>query len=813
MTGDVSPFADSGPALAEGLHFSHFPSYHSLAPLTNRNLQMFLEQGAYDSRSRAIALDMDHFADPQEYGHTGHDQDRYSDYSRHSGHLLEFGELNPSLEHSSDLTSLDDVCFPDYYDQGNDNDSPERPWPDLLVLQEYIAEEIEDHQPEIKEDAENIQAVNFRVPVARHVGQTSKKSSARPVLPTGEAKPFLRPIRVEKTELVRLAQLFLRVRPKQFHLWQKSEELIIKILNNPAQRKSEGVCRYTYFREDMQGTMHSPNLSGLVNSDLTEITRDEILLSLQRLFATRTSKKHALASVKSSSDVSGMSNRPSVVNNDLPHNSIPPSTSPLTTLSSSPDPAIPPFWLDILDPLEEEMKVISKTFGLHPLTTEDIFLGEAREKVEVFNLYYFLCFTSFDVVHERRKQRAMENEKKLNKVSEYARDDSNILYFNFYRRLFGKSGEDASMVSSKHSVRSSSISHKRHVSSGELCPLNMYIIIFKHGVLTFHFSATPHPINVRRRIRMLKDHLAVSTDWICYGLIDDITDSFAPLIESIEMEVYLIEDQIMRLNSLNDTDTEEEEFDDDTELNHHKFRHSNVFYRRQRSKSVVEAPTEPRLTWRLGYRPLNSGYAGSDTKISTILKSNTKLASRLTLSSIVAWKRKGDMLRRIGECRKRVMSVMRLLQSKADVIKGFSKRFSENEAFVSLLPAESQITVKLSLRQEILMYLGDIQDHVVTMVQSLNHYEKLLARSHSNYLALLNIDMTRINNDTNDILGKVTILGTILLPINVVTGLWGMNCIVPGQEHPGLTWFYRILLGISLFSICSYIYARRVTGL
>ena len=284
VTGDASPFADSVPALAEGLHFSHFPSYLSLAPLTNRNLQMFLEQDAHDSCNRAIALDMDHFADPQEYGHTGHDQDRYSDYSRHSGHLLEFGELNPSLEHSSDLTSLDDVCFPDHYDQGNDNDSPERPWPDLLVLQEYIAEEIEDHQPEIKEDAENIQAVNFRVPVARHVGQTSKKSSARPVLPTGEAKPFLRPIRVERTELVRLAQLFRCVRPKQSHLGQKSEELIIKILNNPAQRKSEGLCRYTYFREDMQGTIHSPNLSGLVNPDLTEITRDEILLSLQHLF-------------------------------------------------------------------------------------------------------------------------------------------------------------------------------------------------------------------------------------------------------------------------------------------------------------------------------------------------------------------------------------------------------------------------------------------------------------------------------------------------------------------------------------------------
>lgn len=34
---------------------------------------------------------------------------------------------------------------------------------------------------------------------------------------------------------------------------------------------------------------------------------------------------------------------------------------------------------------------------------------------------------------------------------------------------------------------------------------------------------------------------------------------------------------------------------------------------------------------------------------------------------------------------------------------------------------------------------------------------------------------------TNDVLGKLTVLGTIVLPMNVVTGLWGCNVLVPGQ--------------------------------
>lgn len=68
------------------------------------------------------------------------------------------------------------------------------------------------------------------------------------------------------------------------------------------------------------------------------------------------------------------------------------------------------------------------------------------------------------------------------------------------------------------------------------------------------------------------------------------------------------------------------------------------------------------------------------------------------------------------------------------------------------------------------------------MTQSLNHYEKILSRSHSNYLAQISIEMTDANNQINDVLSKLTALGTILIPMNLVTGLWGMNVHVPGQN-------------------------------
>jgi len=74
--------------------------------------------------------------------------------------------------------------------------------------------------------------------------------------------------------------------------------------------------------------------------------------------------------------------------------------------------------------------------------------------------------------------------------------------------------------------------------------------------------------------------------------------------------------------------------------------------------------------------------------------------------------------------------------------------------------------------------------------------------------------MTERAEKTNDVLGKLTVLGTIVLPMNVVTGLFGMNTRVPGEEgEPGdLTWFYGITLGLLLSSFLCFMIARRGFG-
>ncbi|KAH9902295.1 cora-domain-containing protein [Xylariomycetidae sp. FL2044] len=337
----------------------------------------------------------------------------------------------------------------------------------------------------------------------------------------------------------------------------------------------------------------------------------------------------------------------------------------------------PVWWLDVLSPTEEEMKVLSKAFGIHPLTAEDIMLQEQREKVELFRHYYFVNYRSFD--------------------------------------------QDTD-------------------SDNHLEPVNMYVVVFREGIISFHWSQTPHPANVRRRIRQLKDFMVLSADWISYAIIDDITDVYLPLIQTIEDEVDDIDDRILQLHSSSDPDSSS----------------SNDLGRDN------------------GNEKSNPGDASAESG--------------------------GDMLRRVGDCRKKVMSLYRLLGNKADVIKGFAKRCNEHW--------------EVAPRSEIGLYLGDIQDHIVTMTANLSHYEMILARCHANYIAQINIRMNERQEQTADVLGKLTVLGTIVLPMNIITGLWGMNVWVPGQEYEGnLNWFFAITGGLIVFGVACFWIAKRVYGI
>lgn len=116
------------------------------------------------------------------------------------------------------------------------------------------------------------------------------------------------------------------------------------------------------------------------------------------------------------------------------------------------------WWLNVNCPTDDEVRAICKAFGIHPLTIEDIITHEAREKIELFKSYYFANFRSYMAVTDEDGDREFE-------------------------------------------------------------PFNMFVIVFRDGILSFSHTFNSHASEVIKRISTLKDYVDLSSDWICYAIM------------------------------------------------------------------------------------------------------------------------------------------------------------------------------------------------------------------------------------------------------------------------------------------------------
>ncbi|KAL4862271.1 hypothetical protein BDV12DRAFT_207333 [Aspergillus spectabilis] len=117
----------------------------------------------------------------------------------------------------------------------------------------------------------------------------------------------------------------------------------------------------------------------------------------------------------------------------------------------------------------------------------------------------------------------------------------------------------------------------------------------------------------------------------------------------------------------------------------------------------------------------------------------------------------------------------------SDVLNGFVKR-CRNKGWHPALP-----------EGDLLVYLSDVQDHLVTILAELAHLDEITSRLQSNFLAQTSVNNMRLSVRLNSGLSKVTVLATIFVPLHMVTGLFGMNVTIPGQEVESLAWFMGIV--------------------
>ncbi|GHJ86096.1 hypothetical protein NliqN6_2498 [Naganishia liquefaciens] len=441
------------------------------------------------------------------------------------------------------------------------------------------------------------------------------------------------------------------------------------------------------------------------------------------------------------------------------------------------------WWLDVSCPTWEDLRDLGELLHLHPLTLEDVLQQDPREKIDVFeNLgYHFIVFRAIDETYF--KYTAPE----INGKSGYTRGRSGRGRLEIVENRPGKEGLEGLGVGG----------------------LNVYIVVFADGVVSFHNDdISKHTERVREKILTLQRDTA-SPEWIAHGLLDSIVDAFFPLISHIDDEVDEIDTLVIDPSntpkkekskpehlpiealSISSCKTEVIELQEKGDVTR--------AFPKPKPKKKKRRPLSKRL--RRGWKQLrksmtkrhrhfqlwfNRSHIGRSTN-AVILYLRRTFGSRHSnrLDASPAFQPIYDrtsLLHRMTEMRRLVTGLTRLLGAKYQVVSRLRKRAALGGG-------------------EVGVYISDVQDHIIMLQTSLLHYEYILSHCQPAYMAHLSVTFAITRSGTSDLILALSVVGIGILPLQLLTSLCGTNVTVPHNGDDNFLNADGTVAGYSAFGI------------
>ncbi|KAF8640480.1 hypothetical protein AX17_000143 [Amanita inopinata Kibby_2008] len=414
------------------------------------------------------------------------------------------------------------------------------------------------------------------------------------------------------------------------------------------------------------------------------------------------------------------------------------------------------WYFDIASPTWEDLRAIGKLLHLHPLTLEDILQKDPREKLEHFPKlgYYFL---SFRAIESRSTRERLWQKERLNGESSYA-----------------------------------------EVPLGEA---NVYLTVFKDGICSFHFTdISEHTDRVRNRISHLEEVFNMSSDWIAHGILDSIVDSFFPYLEEIEKEVVAIDKllfaghdgqlpsgvpDVVTVVGTRGVEQSEKAVDTGETRSEAGLTTDHALAEKLELEDAAPAPTQfslPRLP-----KLVFSRHIGC-----FMFRWNRLSKPSLTQDSTIT-------LRRIAKTRRLVTSLSRLLAAKSEVVAQIRKRLM-TAARTGLGSGVSKDDMNIA------MYMGDVQDHILTLQLSLAHYERILSHLHPTYLSQLRTNFALTKAGKGKSLLYLSVITIAVLCIQTYVGILSMNVTVPHNDRipSGSYHIFGVVVAIAIVILCVY---------
>jgi magnesium transporter len=282
----------------------------------------------------------------------------------------------------------------------------------------------------------------------------------------------------------------------------------------------------------------------------------------------------------------------------------------------------------------------------------------------------------------------------------------------------------------------------------------------------------------------------MSSDWIAHGILDSVVDSFFPFLKDIEQQVLAVEALVFSSNDVSHTSSTNTlvnliqiPTDDQCDTNIEKL--PDIL-----SKEMGETPpswncnlslsrlTQPLLFFRRLKCRLQNLW---NTSFATTREARTQATTKNTLLQM-------------ARARRLVTSLTRLLATKSEVVSQIRKRF--------LIGGRQTASSQGNDDLEIAIYMGDVQDHILTLQQSLHHYEHMLSDSHPAYLTELRTRVAKTKEYADKAILTLTLISIGVLCAQVPIGLFSQNIKIPKNSvHPPGPFNYFIMVILLLCGI------------
>lgn len=373
---------------------------------------------------------------------------------------------------------------------------------------------------------------------------------------------------------------------------------------------------------------------------------------------------------------------------------------------------------------------------------------------------------------------------------------------------------------------------------------NLYLLVFSHGVISFAFEdVSKHIDRVAARLLEITRPVELTADWIAHDLYDSVVDAFFPLISFVQSEV--VEVESLASEPVSSAVSRKKTNFAPKQRRQRALLGSNPQGRliSVEPVSAMSSPTSSEVEKRTpmlevrrlktvrAFRPLPVLHLG-DRILDHLPHFMVKQKQKVTISRLPEWEFKDAleaemrrtaaeideasnsvfdtqaaadqsiMLHRIADTRKIVTGLSRLLAPKNDAVKGLRKRLSDMQQLQRREEALRRIggnARSMLARTEVSMYMSDVHDHIISMLNQLNSGEGRLSEIHHTYLAQITIENRRFRQGADAAILTLASVGSTVFIIVFITSIFSLNVARPGNqlESNQHAWFIGIV-GVSL---------------